>query len=865
MQFFRWELLRRYKILNGVRFFTPALLRIELSKQWGLPFRSLPLSTLIPWRVDGNLSRSAIGDFARLKTSQRIDLQIDKSPWENLEAAGFISNALWDERLKFAAKSIWDIFCSAGFFEGDWPHCDLLQAGNLAARESAHGFLRSPPVSSVERWRREWRYGNSFPVDISDSNENVGELNACPRMIYAKNESASVKIILGKIAEIFLQTHGNCHIALLFSATETALRHRLAAELNHLQCVHHEEISDDFRSWNNIFVAWIAFQRRPHRQECIQLLRAYCYGEFFSLEKLGEFRRTIDAICRQHFRDFCSDEFPEAIQFYAKLLPQRGSPLLFWENSQAVLGENVNALAEAFQRLQLAYGELSRDGYLDWLEANLNEPSQESSMADSVSFWDWQEAFYLPASHLIFADLSTKSFPEKWAQNSFLPKNESHLTHSAIESYAVSIGEQLSLRDKRLKWLWNRPHVFGVLPLEGNALLDEEMPLPAAFLPVISPENLERSRCAGKHYESVASRWNSVISANFSAAANENAAAEKMLLPIEKTAESYQLRRRGDLPWGIFDFGMTAESDAPIWSVERIPAKAWERALCAPEEVWLRYILGINSWKAASIFEEMPFLSGIEIHEKLAQFVEIFKEFCRQMKCDRKSSEKSKSLHGKDLEAKNTADLAINWEQFFQEKQISAIIDAKRRATIFDWQRALDDQMAGRIRDLSRQLRQLLIADDWDAIASEFAFSGITILDDSPPIFIHGRTDLLLRGNSLQIVDFKTRANGESFTEAGIRRGKFLQLALYGLHYWRQGQEGVLQILMPFSAPKSLEFSKLDALKDFWSDFARLQNSLRFGYGNVSFGKTPFFAYSYLKPPDDRIAMRRKITYPSFQ
>jgi hypothetical protein len=134
-------------------------------------------------------------------------------------------------------------------------------------------------------------------------------------------------------------------------------------------------------------------------------------------------------------------------------------------------------------------------------------------------------------------------------------------------------------------------------------------------------------------------------------------------------------------------------------------------------------------------------------------------------------------------------------------------------------------------------------------------------------IELHGRVDWLLLGEKQAkiAIDFKTGSSAKAFTISNLQSGNFLQLALYGLLLAEADECCLMQALFPFSRPKSLQSTQLQAehdesLKNFWEFFSDLYIHLNFGYRPTSQWNTPFIAHCRSPIADEIIESRMLIS-----
>lgn len=336
---------------------------------------------------------------------------------------------------------------------------------------------------------------------------------------------------------------------------------------------------------------------------------------------------------------------------------------------------------------------------------------------------------------------------------------------------------------------------------------------------------------------------------------------------VAQTRTAYDARRRGDVPFGEYEFALRESLEREI----SLSATEWDKVVKTPALIWLKTYLGIenqepdlNQWNAAT---------GSWVHDWLAQIAatteeNVFVDF-----------PPSDQLRGRIAQA----------AQAFRKRIIDLCSACGR--TVPDWWTsgwanafALTDCFASKLAEV----------EGWPQMAAEWNLKSpqVVLLNDGTKLRIRGRIDLILAqtrpndsqfaGANVWIVDYKTgnvkalAASGRTpeLRLASVRkklvRGDAIQLGLYGLAARDLGAAeinlSILSLRTELDKPQ-LAIADLAEHSDFWSELHRMQETGVFGLRGLirnDFGFSPDYPLATLPIDKEFLDEKWVLTHPAF-
>jgi hypothetical protein len=599
----------------------------------------------------------------------------------------------------------------------------------------------------------------------------------------------------------------------------------------------------------------------------INVLREYCARQT-EREKLVRIAKMLDTVTFLPGKAMLGDFLSETSTIFSKLK---------WNDRWTEIDRLAQGWSNKLSR------EFSRAIYLRWLKEIVNSFAVTRApvgghLYSRVHLLSYSEAETQVWSHLILAGLNQGQWPQNQSESGFLPDKQIVDLNSRAMRRGKQ-GEGHSIVEKGKTFLLSAQDERQITLRQFGAALESvehSLAITASLLQESAPERFwNPSELFSQIYFATERRplsqdTMSMLRERTSAWLKDQGLFEFVSMEngdVAQTRTAYDARRRGDVPFGEYEFALREPIDLEI----SLRATEWDKVVNTPALIWLKKYLGIenqepdlNQWNAAT---------GSWVHDWLAQIAattdeNVFVDF-----------PPSNEMQERIVQA----------AQRFRKTIVDLCTACGR--TVPDWWTsgwanafALTDCLASKLAEV----------EGWPQMAAEWNLKSpqLVSLNDESKLRVHGRIDLILAqtrpkdsqfaGTNVWIVDYKT-GNKKTLTASGrtpelrlasvrkkLVRGDAIQLGLYGFAARdldaAEIKLSILSLRTELDRPQ-LAMADLAQHSDFWSELYRMQETGVFGLRGLirnDFGFSPDYPLATLPIDKEFLDEKWVLTHPAF-
>ena len=527
--------------------------------------------------------------------------------------------------------------------------------------------------------------------------------------------------------------------------------------------------------------------------------------------------------------------------------------------------------------------EFSRTIYLRWLKEIVNSfavirAPEGGHLYSRVHMLSYAEADTHEWSHLVLAGLNQGEWPQSQSESGFL-SDTAIVDLNARATRRGKQGEGHSIVEKGKTFLLSVQGERQIALRQFGAALESVehgLAITASLLQESAPERLwNPSELFSQIYFATERRplsqeTMSMLREKTSAWLKDEKLFESVSMEngdVAQTRTAYDARRRGDVPFGEYEFALRESLEREI----SLRATEWDKVVTTPALIWLKTYLGIenqepdlNQWNAAI---------GTWVHDWLAQIAatteeNVFVDFPPSDEMHERIAQAARRFR------KTIVDLCAACGRTLPDWWASGWANAF----------ALADCLGSKLAEV----------EDWPQVAAEWNLKSphLVSLHDGSKLRVHGRIDLTLAqtrpkdsqfaGANVWIVDYKT-GNKKALTASGrtpelrlasvrkkLVRGDAIQLGLYGFAARDLGAAeiklSILSLRTELDRPQ-LAIADLAEHSDFWSELYRIQETGVFGLRGLirsDFGFSPDYPLATLPIDKEFLDEKWVLTHPAF-
>lgn len=807
-------------------------------------------------------------------------------------------------------------FCAVlmtGFGAAHWPLFPLLQAAVLSA-ENATVVLEYPREQSRaadEVWVGTWEqiFRPATPVADPGSRtkpfadllqaEGAREQTVQPRFLVGLNTTEQAHAI-SATALTFLSEKSCSRLGILF-ARPGGLSRLVSDSLTRCGVPHYDGLGHlrpgdiDEPAWNN----WIHLQENHRLEPLLRFLETH--PQSLAGIPMDSVRTALRGAHRaillddvSILREYCRrrtdrSEFADAASILESitLLPAKATLSSYLTETKRIFGAlKWESRWSALE--QFAHGwcekqpvEFSRAIYLRWLREILDSFSISRTATGAHSYsrvhlLTYAEAESQDWSHLILAGLNHGEWPSAQHETGFLfdqqiARLNARVTRPGAQGeghLAVSAGKTFlpSSHDKRQIAL--RQFAAAVESAEHGLAVSANLLQESAPERIWNPSELFNQIYFATRQTPLSQDALSTLREKTTAwlaeqpfFARETASKEE----VDQTRVAYAARRRGDVPFGEYEFALRQKLDRPI----TLRVTEWQQAVKTPALIWMKAYLGLeneepdlNQWSAAT---------GTWMHDWLAKIAASHNGNAFVAFPD------PDQIHARMTHA----------ARVFKQSIVDLCAAANRQLP--DWWNsgwgnalALADFLANKLAEVR----------GWPRLSSEWKLDSQEVtVASGEKLRVRGRIDLILAqketantfaDNTLWIIDYKTgnirslsvSAKTPEARLAKIRqklvRGDAIQLGFYGLAARElratDVQLSILSLRTDLDKPQ-LTLDDIATHADFWRELYRMQENGIFGLRGAirnEFGFHPDYPLAVLPIDKEFLDEKWVLTHPAF-
>jgi PD-(D/E)XK nuclease superfamily len=804
-----------------------------------------------------------------------------------------------------------------GFSAAQWHLWPLLQAAILSAERTTVilEYPREQTRASDEAWIGTWEevFGTALPFSspaeharpfselVRPANAIVDLANSDgPHFLVGLNTSEQAQGIAA-MALKFLAEKSCTRLGILFPRAG-ALPRLVSELLTRFAIPHNDAIGHlapgefENAAWN----VWLELQENHQLGPLLRFLDANpeSRGELSMQTLRDELQHVYCKILIDDIavlREYCarqtqSTEGAAIANLLAKIkfLPPNATLSHFLAETKAIFAElkwknrwaEIERISRNWTRaLDL---EFPRATYLRWLNEIVDSfaiarAREGDHLYSRVQLLCYSEANGNEWSYLILAGLNQGEWPQVESESAFLRDEEiAHLNARAIRSGRQGEGhtafEQgrtflLSAQDRRQ--IARRQLISALESTENGLAITASLHRESAPERVWNPSELFNEIYFSTRHTPLSQETMSILQQRTRAWLVEQNLFERdcAINPdVTRTRVAYDARRRGDEPFGEYEFALREPIDRQV----TLRATQWDRVVTTPALTWMKVYLGVeneesnlNEWSAAI---------GNWVHDWLAQI----------------SGAATQNVFVDLPSPGQLRERVAQAARRFQKEIVDLCRACGRTAPdwwLSGWSNALalTDCLAGKLTEL----------EGWPQMATEWVLKSPQVISlEGGELRVRGQIDLILAQNrpnesqldgaDIWIVDYKT-GNKKALTATGntpqarfaalrkkLVRGDAIQLGLYGLAARKLGATEIrLSLLSPLTElePPQLALGDLAAHSDFWNELYRMQETGIFGLRGAirsEFSFAPDYPVATL--PIDREFLQEKwtLTHPPF-
>ncbi len=781
-----------------------------------------------------------------------------------------------------------------GFDGSHWPSWNILRTMVETSEIGTLCFLHSSNHAEkvdevwISSWKKLYEESNLSLNKYSATKISPSEefQNPNKKIIYrvGKNLREQADAVVWQ-AVTFLAGKKCTRLGILFP-DQSPLSRETASLLAYLQIPHNDVLGYygkvAFDTADQIWAAWLAFQKNRHLKSFFQLLQFFPATSALSIAEIkNAFRDAVNEVLMDDFRVlavFLAASSKKKHQEVARILdlflilPEKATFSEFIQKTEISLAKL--GFEHGIHIIQQRAGPLittlqqpfTRNTYLRWITAAI---SSSERIRNGIGNQPYSRVHLLPYaqaenqnwSHLIFTGLNEGQWPSKFKNSTFLsqkqiealnsqilekdyqnrryftPKLDKAYCLGATEYYYIAQRQFLNLLKSAQKGLCvcaslvdESKNTARLLPndfLVRLFLADQKTPLTDEQMSQLQKQTSEWLLMVYKLQHRIQS---SPISGNGS----------EVVVPIKQVQYAFKVRRSPLLPFGKYEFALETSLKKPML----LTCKEWEEALKFPAATWLKHMLGVKAEKEWFYEEQWPLAVGTWVHQWLAyagnpirssSTLQLLKSAIKE--AAQITYEKTKSAF-----ANSNQPLPPWWIAGWKQAIYFATQLAKKINSSSDWMPFATEFQLPKEQKVKISAKHVLCLNGRiDLILSRTKQRDG---DDTAKKFsLHGKNKLgILPETELWVIDYKT-GQSKPLILSRLWSGHGVQVALYALALRAMGTTKVIASLVTPDAPLNpqLNVEEIQTCKELWEGLCHIQDTAIFGMlGELR----PEFSYS---------------------